>query len=84
MKKSAKEHELAILKAQEEIETRYGLVYNNINNYLERASAHLNGLLRNINDERYTKERLKYVKANLAMVDVELTNIEKTLKEFMG
>ena len=83
MKKSAKEHELAILKAQEEIETRYGPVYNNINNYLERASAHLNGLLRNINDERYTKERLKYVKANLAMVDVELTNIEKTLEEFM-
>ena len=83
MKKSAKEHELAILKAQEEIEIRYGPICNNINNYLERASAHLNGLLRNINDERYTKERLKYVKANLAMVDVELTNIEKTLEEFM-
>ncbi len=83
MKKSGKEHELANYKAQEEIETRYGPIYNNINNYLERASAHLNGLLRNINDERYTKERLKYVKANLAMVDVELTNIEKTLEEFM-
>ena len=83
MNKNAKKHELAIMKAQEEIETRYGPVYNNINNYLERASAHLNGLLRNMNDERYTKERIKYVKANLAMVDVELTNIERTLQEFM-
>jgi hypothetical protein len=84
MIKSRKEYELAIIKAQDEIETRYGPIYYNINNCLQLASIHLAGLSRNIDDNRYVSERLKYIKANLAMVNAELTNIENTLKEFIG
>ena len=84
MIKSRKEYELAIMKAQDEIETRYGPIYYNINNFLHLASVHLAGLSRNIDDNSYVSERLKYIKANLAMANAELTNIENTLKEFIS
>ena len=84
MKNNIKEYELALIKAQDEIETRYGPVCYKIKNCLQLASVHLDALSRNIDDKRYVRQRLKRIKANLATVDVELTNIEKTLKEFIG